>query len=125
VRDEAADLMLAADVARLSAHPAEAVGPLRLVCERHPGDRRAPVASFTLGRVLLDDLGQPAEAATWFRKAAVSWPSGPLAEDAMSREADAWDKAGRLDEARAAAEKYLRRYPSGRHAVEVRRILSE
>jgi transmembrane sensor len=125
VRDEAADLMLAADTARLSGHPGDAVRPLRAVCDRHGADRRAPVAAFTLGRVLLDDLGQPAEAAAAFRKASALWPSGPLVEDALSREADAWDRAGRADAARAAAERYLARFPKGRHVAAMHKILGE
>ncbi len=125
VRDEAGDLMLAADVARLSAHPADALRPLRGVCERHARDRRAPVAAFTLGRVLLDDLGRPSEAAAAFQKAHALWPEGPLAEDALAREAEAWDRAGRADGARAAAGAYLGRYPQGRHAAGMRKILGQ
>lgn len=124
VRDEAGDLMLAADVARLSAHPEEAVRPLRSVCDRHASDRRAPVAAFTLGRVLLDDLGRPAEAAAAFRKARVLWPAGPLAEDALAREGDAWARAGRTEEARGAATDYLARYPQGRHAAGMRKLIA-
>jgi transmembrane sensor len=124
VRDEAADLMLAADVARLSGHPEQAVSPLRKLCERHAGDRRAPVAAFTLGRVLVDDLGRPADAAAAFEKARVLWPSGPLAEDALAREADAWQRAGRRELARAIAEQYLARYPQGRHASSLQRVLT-
>lgn len=125
VRDEASDLMLAADAARLSGHPADAVRPLRALCDRHSTERLAPVAAFTLGRVLLDDLGQAAEAAAAFRKAATLWPAGPLAEDAVAREGEAWARAGRLEDARLAARRYLARYPSGRHAAEARKILSE
>jgi transmembrane sensor len=124
VRDEAADLMLAADVARLSGHPEQAVSPLRKLCERHASDRRAPVAAFTLGRVLLDDLGRPADAAAAFEKARVLWPTGPLAEDALAREADAWQRAGRRELARAIAEQYLARYPQGRHASSLQRVLT-
>jgi len=122
VRDDAADLMLSADIARLSGHPEDAVRPLRAVCERHAGDRRAPVAAFTLGKVL-DDMGQPAQAAAAFQKARTLWPAGPLTEDALSREADAWQRAGRTAAARAAADAYLTRYPSGRHAAAMRKIL--
>jgi transmembrane sensor len=124
VRDEAADLMLAADVARLSGHPEQALQPLRSLCDRHGGDRRAPVAAFTLGRVLIDDLGQPAEAATAFQRARVLWPKGPLAEDALAREADAWQRAGRTGRARTIAEQYLARYPQGRHADAMRNIVA-
>jgi transmembrane sensor len=125
VRDEAGDLMLAADVARLSAHPEEALRPLRSVCDRHATDRRAPVAAFTLGRVLEDDLGRPGEAATAFKRARVLWPEGPLAEDALAREADAWERAGRAEEARTAAGEYVGRYPQGRHVAPMRKILAQ
>jgi transmembrane sensor len=117
--------MLAADVARLSAHPEDAVRPLRRVYERHASDKRAPVAAFTLGRVLVDDLGRPAEAAAAFKKARALWPGGPLAEDALSREADAWGRAGREDAARAAAGEYVAAYPQGRHVEAMRKILTQ
>ncbi len=125
VQDDAADLLLAADTARLSGHPEEAVPPLRALCDRHSRDRNAPVAAFTLGRVLLDDMGRPSESAIAFRRAFTLWPSGPLAEDALAREAEAWERAGRMQDARGAAEKYLSRYPLGRHAADMKNILSE
>ena len=121
VHDEPADLMLAADVARLSSHPVEALAPLRKLCDAYPSDKRAPVAAFTLGRVLLDDLGRATEAAAAFERARVLWPSGPLAEDALAREVEAWKRAGNAGHARAAAEDYLRQYPAGRHAAALRK----
>ncbi len=124
VREEPADLLLAADVARLSSHPAQAVAPLRRVCERYSKDPRAPVAAFTLGRVLLDDLGRAAEAASAFDLATRLWPSGPLATDALAREAEALKKAGNLPQARAVAEKYLAQHPGGRHAAALRAMLA-
>jgi len=124
VRDEVGDLLLAADAARLSGHSADAVRSLRMVCDRHSSDPSAPVAAFTLGRVL-DDLGQPAESAAAFRRAGALSPSGPLAEDAFAREAEAWARAGRSDDARHAAARYLRRFPSGPHSAELRKMLSE
>jgi transmembrane sensor len=123
VREEPADLLLAADVARLSSHPAQAVAPLRRVCERYSKDSHAPVAAFTLGRVLLDDLGRAGEAASAFDLAARLWPSGPLASDAMAREAEALKRAGQLPEAQAVARKYLALHPGGRHAASLRAML--
>jgi transmembrane sensor len=125
VRDEAADLLLAADVARLSGHPDQAVPPLHSLCDRHASDRRAPVAAFTLGRVLIDDLARPVEAAAAFQKARLLWPGGPLAEDALAREADAWQRAGRSERAHAIAELYLESYPQGRHVAVVRKTLAQ
>jgi transmembrane sensor len=123
VRDEPADLLLAADVARLSSHPAQAVAPLRKVSERYPKDARAPVAAFTLGRVLLDDLGRASEAAAAFDLASRLWPSGPLAGDAMAREAEALKRAGQLPQARVIAQKYLALHPGGRHAASLHAML--
>jgi transmembrane sensor len=124
VREEPADLLLAADVARLSSHPAQAVAPLRRVCERYSKDPHAPLAAFTLGRVLLDNLGRASEAASAFELAARLWPSGPLASDAEAREAEALKKSGQMPAARAVAEKYLAQHPSGRHAASLRAMLA-
>ncbi len=123
VRDEPQDLLLAADVARLSAHPALAVAPLRKVSQNYPKDPRAPVAAFTLGRVLLDDLGRASEAVTAFELAASLWPSGPLAGDALAREVEALKRSGQIPKARKVAEKYVTLHPDGRHAPALRAML--
>lgn len=120
VRDETHDLLLAADTARLSGHPSEALPYLRLVLARHGGDPRSPLAAFTLGRVLLDELGRPAEAAGAFARARA--PHGPLAEDALAREIEAWARAGNAKRAHALAIEYRRGYPQGRRLPEVTRF---
>ena len=113
VHDEPAELLLAADVARLSHHPGEAVTHLRRVIDAHPTDPRAPLAAFTLGRVLLEELGQPAQAAAAFARARALGGGSSLAEDALAREVEAWWRAGLTDKARARAEEYLKLYPQG------------
>jgi transmembrane sensor len=113
VHDEAAELLLAADVARLSHHPADAVVHLRKVVSNHAGDPRAPLAAFTLGRVLLEELGQPGQAAEAFAKARALGGAGTLAEDALAREVEAWWRAGATDKAHARAEEYVKLYPQG------------
>ena len=45
VRDEPSDLMLAADVARLSQHPGDATRYLARVSDGFPRDKRAPLAA--------------------------------------------------------------------------------
>ncbi len=120
VRDETADLLLAADVARLGGYPAEAVPYLERVMRAHSSDPRAGLASFTLGRVLLDELGRPGEAADAFARARAG--GGPLAEDALAREVEAASRAGDLTRSRELAREYQARYPHGRRAKAVSRF---
>jgi len=122
VRDEPSDLMLAADVARLSRHPGEATRFLSRVSDGFPRDKRAPLAAFTLGRVLLEDLGQPGRAADAFRRAQQLAPKGPLASDALAREVDAAQRAGQADRARQLAARYVELYPAGPQAARLRKL---
>jgi transmembrane sensor len=122
LRDEVGDLLLAADVARLSKHPGEGAGYLRKILDKHRSDPRAALAAFTLGRVLLDQLGQPREAAGAFTLARTLAPSGALAEDALAREVEAWSRAGDASAARSSARDYLERFPGGRRASSVRKF---
>jgi transmembrane sensor len=82
-------LFAAADAARLAGHPAGAVAPLTAVFTRHPGDPRAAVAAYQLGRVLAFDLHDSARAAAAFARAHDLDPSGPLAADAAAHAAEA------------------------------------
>lgn len=116
-----AELLLLADVARFSGHPSDAVPPIQRLLREHPSDPRSPLASFTLGRILLDDLGQPREAAQSFRHVEELDPDGPLSQDALGREVEAWSRAGEQSLARTRAEEYVRRYPTGRRLRSVRR----
>jgi transmembrane sensor len=114
VGDDPAALMDAADLARLSDHPEAAVGYLSRVLRGHARSPVAPFAGFMLGRVLLERLGQPAEAAEAFALARRIAPHGSLAQDALGREVEAWSKAGHSNEAYDRARLYVRLYPSGR-----------
>jgi ferric-dicitrate binding protein FerR (iron transport regulator) len=117
VRDETADLLLAADAARLSGHPAAAVPYLERVVRSHSTDPRSSLASFTLGRVLLEELGRPGEAADAFARARGA--GGPLAEDALAREVEATARAGDTSRSRDLAREYQALYPNGRRAKAV------
>jgi transmembrane sensor len=121
VRDNPGDLLLAADVARLSTHPDRAAQYLRKVLQRHATDSRAPLAAFTLGRILLDQLGRPHEAAEAFARTRRMAPSGALAQDALAREVESLARAGDEVRARERAEEYLSAYPEGRRRTAVRR----
>ena len=120
VRDEAGELLLAADVARLSGHPADAVPFLEQLLKTSASDPRAGLAAFTLGRVELDGLGRPAEAAAAFARARKS--GGPLAEDALAREIEALSRSGDVARARSLALEYERLYPAGRRARAVEKF---
>ena len=112
--DDSGALLDAADAARLSGHPQAAVTYLRKVLDQHRESPVAPLAAFTLGRVLLERLGQPSEAADAFATARQLAPSGSLAQDALAREVEAWSKAGRPDDAYRRAQEYVETYPKGR-----------
>lgn len=117
VRDETGNLLLAADVARLGGYPAEAVPYLQRVMRGHAKDPRSGLASFTLGRVLLDELGRPGEAADAFARARAG--GGPLAEDALAREVEAASRAGDTSRSRELAREYQTLYPQGRRTKAV------
>lgn len=124
VRDDVGDLMLAADVQRYSGHAAQAIPYLERVTRAHANDARAPLAAFTSGRILLEQLGRAREAAEAFALARRLEPNGSLAQDALAREAQAWGRAEVPMEARRCADEYLRRYPGGRRAEMMRRWAS-
>jgi transmembrane sensor len=100
------------------------VKPLRAIFERYPGDPRAPLAAFALGRVLFDDLNRPAEAAAAFARVRALAPEGALAPDALAREASALEAAGQLARAQKLAEQYLALHPRGRHAAAMQKTLA-
>jgi transmembrane sensor len=120
VADDVEELLLAADSARLSGHPEAALPFLRKVIERHTSDSRAPLAAFTLGGVLMQQLGQPREAEAAYARARELSLNASLAEDALARQVEAAHRAGDAARARSLAREYMERYPSGRrqHAVQ-------
>ena len=120
--ESAEHLLAAADNARLSGHPEQGVFLLRKLLRDHRSDARAPLAAFTLGRMLLMELANPIEAAAVFAEARRLSPQGPLAEDALAREVEALSQAGALALAKTRAQEYLRLYPDGRRVAVVRRM---
>jgi len=118
--EAAAELLLAADRARLAGRAEEGADLLRKLLREHAGDPRAPLAAFTLGRLLLMELGRPTDAAAAFAEARRLAPSGPLAEDSLARQVEALSKAGLTADARARADEYQRLYPNGRRIATVR-----
>jgi len=121
--NSAEDLMLAADAARLTNHPQQAVVYLQRIAKEHSGDSRAPLAAFTLGRIYMSQLKQPALAAQAFSLVRQLAPSGALVEDAMARQAEALEQAGQHEAAQKLVEDYLRQFPSGRRGERLRELV--
>jgi transmembrane sensor len=114
------ELLLAADVARLSGHPADAVPYLERLIKESGNHPKAAMAAFALGRVLMTSLGQPEKAALAFGEARSRAQGGSLAEDALAREVEAWAQAGAATRARERAQEYLRLYPRGQRSRAVK-----
>jgi transmembrane sensor len=122
VADDVEELLLASDAARLSGHAAQALPFLHKVIERHARDPRAPLAAFTLGGVLMNQLGRPREAESAYARARALAPESSLAQDALARQVEAAHRAGDAQHAQALALDYLERYPDGRRVQAVRRF---
>lgn len=119
--DDVDTLLLVADVARRGGHPAGAALPLGRIVRERRDDPRAPAAAFALGRLTLDELGRPKDAAESFADCRRLAPSGPLSEDALAREVEARARAGDGERARALAVEYATAYPYGRRLADVQR----
>jgi len=121
--DPRPDVLFAhADRARKDGKPDVAVAHLRTLIDRFPADPHAPVAAFTIGRLLLESLGQPREAAASFQRARALANGAPVAEDALAREVEAWASAGEHTLARRRAELYRQLYPRGARLNAVVRV---
>ncbi len=118
--DDPDDLMLAADVVRQAGRPEQAVPFLERVVKDHPRELCAQLAGFSLGKVYLDSLNEPALAAQSFARVRIAAPTGGLAQDALAREVEAWSRAGEAARAHASAVEYVRLYPQGRRLAAVR-----
>jgi len=115
-------LLSLADAARLSGHPMQAVAPLTRVLNDFASSPHAALSAFTLGRVFLDQLHQPAPAAEAFEQAIAMHPPHALLADCHARLVEAYSKAGNLVAAQRAASRYRTLFPSGGHNVDVQAL---
>ena len=110
------------DAARFAGHADRAKLVLEEVRRRFPGDARASVAAFDLGRIAFDDDAAYADAARWFDTYLGERPTGPLAREAAGRRMEALARSGDLAAAKRAAKRYLEDFPAGPHAEVARSI---
>lgn len=123
--EEVAELWKKADAGRLSGNKDQAISALTKLLGKHKDDPRAALAAFTLGRVLIDANRSPVVAARAFAKARKLAPAGPLVEDALLREIEAWFEAGDTRRVQKRSEKYYRLFPKGRYLKQVRELGEE
>jgi len=112
-------LVMLADVARLSGHARAAVAPLRRAAAMEGA--AAAVAGYSLGRLLLDELREFGAAATAIEGAIGKGLPGGLDEPALARLVEAHARAKHAADAKRWAEVYERKYPRGREVEAVRR----
>jgi TolA-binding protein len=114
------ELLAQADAARAGGRSDEAARALRTLLAKYPKSAQSRNAWFTLARVERGRGNHAAAAQAFARCAAFG---GTLAGEATAEEAASWLSAGRKDQAKSTAERYLRHYPSGAHAAKMRAIL--
>lgn len=114
------ELWKVADAARKKGKGGTAIKALSKLLNEYPDDARAALAAFSLGRVLLDTGHSEEVAARAFAKARKLSPDGPLVEDALLREVEAWHAAGDTRRVRSRIKKYLRQFPNGRYKKQLR-----
>jgi transmembrane sensor len=116
------ELLGEADVQRAAGRYKEAAQALEKLLEMAPLDPNAATAAFTLGRLELEKLQQPAAAAQHFELAS---QNALLAEDALARRVEALVAADQKEAAREAARDVLHRFPTGAHATALQRWLAD
>jgi outer membrane protein assembly factor BamD (BamD/ComL family) len=114
-------MLTRADEARLSGRYQDAAAILERVVVENGAAPNVYLAEFSLGRLYLDSLSDPARAATHFSHALSRGLPGALAEDAAARLVESYARAGNAAAARDVAERYRGRYPQGRRLEDVNR----
>jgi TolA-binding protein len=115
-------LLRRADRARRLGNASVAAEALEQLARSYPRDGRIVSVLFTLGKVEAS-RGRHLHAARAFRRCWRAAPRGTLAEDALVEEAGSWRRVGRSEDARAAARRYLERFPAGPYAARMRDII--
>jgi TolA-binding protein len=119
-RASGAELLALGDAARLSGSASRAEQAYAAARRKLPGGGRA---SYGLGLVAFDQRGDYVRAASHFENYLREQPSGSLRAEATGRLMEAWQRAGRLSEARRVAKEYLLRYPRGPQAARAKQLV--
>lgn len=112
----AKELFEMAESNRLKGRPREAAAALDRLRRSFPADPRAGLASFELGRLRMDQLGDSAGALNAFSDALRLDPSARFREDAQARLVQLYASLGQSDRCLKAQAEYQSRYPNGSHS---------
>jgi TolA-binding protein len=123
--ETSAQLFAQANDLRRSGEYVEAARVYRELQASFPGSREETSSRVTLGRLLLDRLGDVAGALAQFDAYLASAPDGTLAEETLVGRALALQRLGRAVEERAAWTVLLARYPTSANAERARGRLEE
>lgn len=116
------DLFALADAARYRRRVDLARGALLAERRRFPGSARTLDAAFLLGRVEESSERRLAHAIRWYDEYLAAAPTGTYAAEALGRKMTLTSKLEGNAQARALAEDYLRRFPSGSYAGSARAL---
>ena len=111
------ELFGAAVDARRASGPRAAAQAWSTFLASFPGDARAGLAAFELGRIEMDVRADPAGALRALERALELSPAAAFAEDAMARLVRLRDQRHEDDACKAARARYLSRYPQGTYAA--------
>ncbi len=120
--ESASSVFEAANQARVAGRSREAANLFDQLRRTYRRDPRAALAALQLGRIRLDDLGDPRGAIEALNDALALGGGGSLREDARARLVEAYAKSGNVAACRQAKQAYLAGQPHGAHrgAVEQR-----
>jgi transmembrane sensor len=113
-----------ADDARVAGRFQEAAQILETVLTTYSTDPSAALAEFSLARLYLDSLGNPALAATHLAGALARGLPASLTQDAFARLVEAHARSGNQAAANEVAARYRALYPMGRRLADVDRWAS-
>jgi hypothetical protein len=116
---DARQLLEQANAARRSGDVAQAAALFEALGARYPRDARAALASFELGRLRMEALGDLPGAVQALKNSIALAPSGVFREDAEACLANAYARMRDQSRCEHARQSYLRRYPEGTHAAEL------
>lgn len=95
---------------------------LQQLVAQYPGDPRAGLAAFELGRIRSDVLGDVTSAISALEQALRLSPQGSFRQDALARLAQAYDRTGQVKACKATRQRYLAAYGEGVHAQRVLKL---